>query len=177
MMQQRVASRRLSVEHARSKAEQGRRGAPKIVFQGRHRLHRIVIKVEAMRLDHALERFARQGVLFDGAEQFGRDRVAGGLPVRGPGQKIAPPLQADFAGERLADVLADAGDLEIERVQRQQRPAQFRLDEQRRGVAFEIAAAHEARAMGCIRLIAALAAHGTAIRPAATRRRSPIMML
>src|SRR5262249_54548408 len=90
-------------------------------------------------------------------------------------QKVTPPLQTNFTGERLTDLLADARDLEIERIHGQQRTPQSRCHEQRSGIALEIGTAHQSGAMNCSLL--AGAAHGTAIRPAATRRRSPIMML
>jgi hypothetical protein len=91
-----------------------------------------------------------------------------------PGEHVGPPLQADFAGQRLADLVAHATNLDVEGVQREQRAAGRSIDEQRRCVAVEIVAAHE---VGAECGVGGRGAHGTAISAAATRRRSPIMML
>src|SRR5437868_8514928 len=91
-------------------------------------------------------------------------------------EHIGPPMQADFAGQRLAYLLAHPGNLGIESIQREQRATQIRWHKQRGSVADKIMGAHQigAEAFGAAGV---RTAHGTAIKAAATRRRSPIMML
>ena len=131
-----------------------------------------------MRIDQAHETLDRKGVLRDGAQQFSSNRIGFRLAARSlplAGQYIAPPLQADFAGQRLADMIAHMGDFGIERRQREPAAPHIRRDEQACGIGPKILRAHE---IGAERSrIAAHAAHGTAINAAATRRRSPSMML
>ena len=65
----------------------------------------------------------------DRTQQLGGDRIGRRLAMRRAVQQVAPPLQADFAGERLADLLADARDLDIECKQRQERAPLLRANE------------------------------------------------
>jgi hypothetical protein len=55
-----------------------------------------------MRLDHPLEHVARQRVPLNRRQQFCCHRIGLSLAMRGARQQIAPPLQADLAGKRLA---------------------------------------------------------------------------
>ena len=109
--------------------------------------------------------------------QFHSDRVALGAALPPVRQHVRPPLQPDLTGQRLGDLLAHAGDLDIEGIEREQRPPPIGSNEQGRGVADEVVAADEIGAECSGILVSVLAAHGTAISAAATRRRSPIMML
>ena len=79
--------------------------------------------------------------------------------MAGARQHVAPPLQADFAGQRLADLLADARDLDIEGIQRQQRAALARTA--------RTASPHSARNRGC--------APGRRRRPRIACRRRALM--
>ena len=75
--------------------------------------------------------------------QFGRNRIALDAAVAGAGEHVGPPLQPHFAGQRLAHLLAHAGNLDIEGVERQQRAALLGRHEQRGGVAGKIVGAHQ----------------------------------
>src|SRR5947209_1169615 len=92
-------------------------------------------------------------------------------------EHVGPPLQADFARQGLAHLVADADDLDIEGVERQQRATLGSRCEQRRGITRKVVAANEIGAEGGGIGSRRGAVHGTAISAAATRRRSPIMML
>ena len=76
-------------------------------------------------------------------KQLGRDRIALDAAMASARQHVGPPLQADLAGQGLADLVADADDLDIEGIEREQRAALLRRHEQGRGIADEIVAAHE----------------------------------
>jgi hypothetical protein len=70
-----------------------------------------------------------------------------------------------------------AGNLDVKGVDRQQRAPLRCRREQRGRIAGKIVAAHQAGAKFGSLPVLARVAHGTAISAAATRRRSPIMML
>ena len=74
----------------------------------------------------------------DGLDQGGRDRMA----AAAGGQRVAPPLQADFAEHRIADRVADARDLGVEGVEREEMLARRRRREQVGEVAVAIELAH-----------------------------------
>ena len=93
------------------------------------------------------------------------------------GQQVAPPLQPHLARQRLADLFPHPRNLDIEGVDRQQRAALRRRHEQRGGIAGKIMRPHQVGAVFGGGFVGFEAAHGTAINAAATRRRSPIMML
>ncbi len=97
--------------------------------------------------------------------------------MAGACEHVGPPLQAHFARQRLADLEAHPGNLDIESVDRQQRAALRRRHEQRGCVAREIVATNQLGTEAGGILVGRSLAHGTAISAAATRRRSPIMML
>ena len=130
-----------------------------------------------MLIDEPRQPLDRQAAVPDREVEFGRDRIALDAAMAFARQHIGPPLQADFTGQRLAHDLPDAGDLDIEGVDGEQGAALLGRHEQRRCVTGKIVAAHQFGAE--FGRLAALVrpAHGTAIRAAATRRRSPIMML
>ena len=92
-------------------------------------------------------------------------------------QHVAPPLQADFAGHRLANVLAHMRNLGIEGKQSEQRASLSGRDEQCRRITLEVTQPDLVRAELRRNVRRRGLAHGTAISAAATRRRSPIMML
>ncbi len=89
-------------------------------------------------------------------------------------QHVAPPLQADFAGQRLARHLAHARHLDVEGIERMQRAAMFRRREQRGEKAVAIGRPDQLGAIGeCIlHDDASLCISSIAIRPAPTRRLS-----
>ena len=131
-----------------------------------------------MLLDQARQRLDRQAEIADHLQQFGRDRIALDAAMARAFQHVGPPLQPHFARQRLADLLAHARYLDIEGVNRQQRAALDLLA----GTASRRSGQNHACAPDRRRtqrnLSTSLArAHGTAISAAATRRRSPSMML
>ena len=130
-----------------------------------------------MLLDQPRQRLDRKTVFADRLQQFGGDRIALDPAMAGTFQHVGPPLQPHFAGQRLADLLAHARDLDIEGVDRQQRTALGRRQKQRGRIAHEIMRAHQIGAERGRLLRRRRAVHDTAISAAATRRRSPSMML
>ena len=109
--------------------------------------------------------------------KFSRNRIALDPAVTGAGQHVGPPLQPHLAGQRLAHLLAHAGNLNVESIDRQQRAPLLGRYEQRGCVTGKIVGAHQLGAEIGGRFVSVRAVHGTAINAAATRRRSPIMML
>ena len=83
--------------------------------------------------------------------------AATGLPSTPPcafaRQHVGPPLQPHLARQCLTDMEADPRNLDIEGIERQERPALVGGDEQRRGVADEVVAADEVGAK-CGRILA-----------------------
>ena len=130
-----------------------------------------------MLVDEQRQRLDRQVKIADRAQQLRCDRIALGAAVDKAREQIGPPLKADLAGQGLAHLVSDADDLDIEGVERQQRATLGSGCKQRRRIAWKIVAAHEIGAEGHAVRRRRSAAHGTAISAAATRRRSPIMML
>ena len=133
--------------------KQRRRGVVDVAFERRHRRHRVVVEIELVLVDQARQRIDRQAVVADHLQQFGRDRIAFDAAMARAGQHVGPPLQPHLAGQRLADLLAHARNLDIEGVDREQRAALGRRHEQRRCVADEIMGAHQigAEAGGVLR--------------------------
>ena len=157
--------------------KQRRRGIVDIAFQRRHGRHRIVVEIELMLVDQARQPLDRQVPVLDHKPQLGRNRIALDAAMAGAREHVGPPLQAHFAGQRLAHLLAHAGNLDIEGIQCQQRAAQAGRHEQGGCVTGKIVGPHQLSAEFGGTLVAVCDAHGTAISAAATRRRSPIMML
>ncbi len=124
--------------------------------------------------DELRQPLERQPPVADRPHQLGSDRVALDAAMILAGQHVGPPLQPHFAGQRLADLVADARDLDVEGMDRQHRPAVHARQKQRRGVARKVVGAHE---IGTESGGVLVGHQGTAIRAAATRRRSPSMML
>ena len=62
---------------------------------------------------------------FDCRQQRRRDRIGARLLVPFAADDVAPPLQADFAGQRLVRHVAHARHLGIESIERVQRAATF----------------------------------------------------
>ena len=157
--------------------EQRSGGVVDVALQRRHGRHRIVVEIELMLVDEPRQPFDRQAAAPDCMPEFGRDRIALDTAMTLAGEHVRPPLQADFAGQRLAHLIADAGNLDVEGINRKQRAALAGGHEQGGRIARKIVAPHQLGAeLG--RLPAFVrGAHGTAISAAATRLRSPIMML
>jgi hypothetical protein len=130
-----------------------------------------------MLLDQPRQRLNRQAEFADRLQQLGRDRIALDAAMAGAFQHVGPPLQPHFARQRLADLLAHARYLDIEGVDRQQRAALDLWQKQRRRIAGKVVRAHQVSAERGGLLRRRRPAHGTAINAAATRRRSPSMML
>ncbi len=63
-------------------------------------------------------------------------------------ERLAPPLQPDQTGHRLADDVADLAYLVVEGVEREQRLARTRGREQRRQIAVRSLAPHQIGAIG-----------------------------
>ena len=100
--------------------DQRRRGftaVPLAIQPGRHR---IVIKIERPCLDQIEQRLSGQLAGLDGRQQGEGNRVGLRRAMGGAVQQIAPPLEADFAGKRLVDQRADAGDIGAERIKREE---------------------------------------------------------
>ncbi len=96
-------------------------GIVDVAFQRRHGRHRIVVEIELVLVDQPRQPLDRQTAAADRQHQFGRHRVALDAAMAGARQHVGPPLQAHFAGQRLAYLLAYPRNLDIEGVDRQQR--------------------------------------------------------
>ena len=103
--------------------------------------------------------------------------IRGRVTDAGTGQGIAPPLQADFTGQRLVRNLADPRNLEVESVEREPIWPTIGRGEQGRHKTIPVGRPHQRLAMRVSVIAHILGAHGTAISNAATRRRSPSRML
>ena len=131
-----------------------------------------------MLLDQARQHLDRQIPCPDRPHQLGGDRIAFGAAMGVAGEHVAPPLQPDFAGQGLRDLVAHPRDLDVESIEREQRAANIGGHENRRGIAGGIMTAHQIGAeRGRVLVVGDRLGHGTAISAAATRRRSPSMML
>ena len=69
-----------------------------------------------MLIDQPRQRLDRQAVRPDRPQQFGGDGIAFDAAMPRSREHVGPPLQADFAGQRLADLLAHPRYLDIEGV-------------------------------------------------------------
>ena len=107
--------RGVGVENERRELDQRGSGLAAIAFQRSAVRHGIVVEVEDTRLEIIVERLLRQAMRADRGNQRFRQWMA--LP-RFVGDGITPPLQANFAGQRLADAVADRSDFGIEGVER-----------------------------------------------------------
>ena len=96
-----------------------------------------------MLFDQPRQPLDRQIPVADRQQQFRRHRIALDTAMAGAGEHVGPPLQADFARQRLAHLVADAGNLDIEGIQREQAAAQRCRHEQRGGIAGKIMRPHQ----------------------------------
>src|ERR1700685_2724247 len=88
-------------------------------------------------------------------------------------QYVTPPLQANFARQRLARYFAHARNFAAEGIERVQRSTVFRRCKQGREIAVSIIGAHKLGTIGeCILQGGTWKYYSTAISPAPTRRRS-----
>ena len=129
--------------HLRRQTEERAGGLAEIIVERRgvgHDLHR---HIEAPRVDQACEAIARQRVAPDGAADGVGDRVPSGFAGSGAIERIAPPLQANFAELRLAHLLGGAGKLDIEGVKGKERLARRPRREQRARIAVRIPIARD----------------------------------
>ena len=116
-----------------------------------------------------------------GLDQRSRDQVPGRFTGALSINDVATPLQADFAGHRLTRTLAYAGDLDIERIKREQWPAFLGRGKERREKSILVGDADQRLAMTIIvvhrRKLPEHRVQSTAISAAPTLRRSPNRML
>ena len=143
-----------------------------IAFQRRRVGHRLAVEVEGMRVDEIKQRLERQlETLHRGAQCFGHGMP---LPLRLRPQRIAPPLQADFAGHGVAHDVAYALNLMAKSVERVQVRAFVRRRKQAGKPAVACALLQQPPAFG---IVSRPRHQSTASRAAATRRFSPSRML
>ena len=132
----------------RRQSDERRGRLPRIVFQVAEPNHRVVVEIEAPRLDQVDQRLRPKLVGLHAGKQRRRDRIGACLPVPLAIDDIAPPLQADFAGQRLARHVANARHLDIERIERVQRATAFRRREQRGDEAVQVGCTDKLGAIG-----------------------------
>ena len=89
-----------------------------IGLKRRHVCKRVVVKIEAARVDQRDEPIGSEAITLDRRQQRRRDRIGRCLPVTLTTEDIAPPLQANLAGNRFPRHLAHARDLDVECVER-----------------------------------------------------------
>ncbi|MNY28881.1 hypothetical protein D3C86_1628850 [compost metagenome] len=107
-----------SGKHETCKLDQSGCGFASITFQRIAILEQVVIEIEDPRLDHVGQNRARQTILFDRCQKRCSHRVGLAVTVRIAIDKVAPPLHAHFAGQRLTHGIADAGDFGVEGIER-----------------------------------------------------------
>jgi len=101
-------------------------------------------RCSSIRRDRPLD---RQLPILDRKPQFGGDPGLPSIPAMAfARQHVGPPLQPHFARQRLAHLLADPGNLDIEGIDCQQRAALAGRHEQRGCVAGKIVGSHQLRA-------------------------------
>ncbi len=83
-----------------------------------------------MLFDQPRHRLDGKSELADRKQQLRRDRIALDAAMGGAGQQVRPPLHPDLAGQRLGDLVANAGNLGIEGIEREQRAPFLRRHEQ-----------------------------------------------
>jgi len=108
-------------ENLRRERDEARGGAVSIGFEIGKRRHRFVVEIEPARLDQRLEWLPRQPVARHACKQRRRHRMRRDLAPARAIEDVAPPLQADFPCDRLANDLAHAGDFHVEGIERKQR--------------------------------------------------------
>ncbi len=100
--------------------EQGRSRAPAIGLELPLVRHRLVVEIDAARLDQIGESRARQAEGADRVDEGGCDRMGAHVAARLALDGVDPPLHADFAGHGIGHRFADARDFEAEGVERVQ---------------------------------------------------------
>ena len=129
-------------------SDQARRGLAAIALEVVQARHRIVVEIEDPGIDQVDQRLPRQAELDDGVVERRRHGIGPHIAPRLALQGVAPPLQADLADDRLAHGLANAGDLEVEGIEREEMRPLVGRREEARPVAIRIGVAHEGFAMG-----------------------------
>ena len=133
-----ACSRRVLVQDHRRQLDDGRLRRAEIGFQRRLVRHHIVVEIKDPRLAIGVEGGARQVMRGNRLKQRRGDGMPLRLAVPLAVCHIAPPLQPDFAGQRVVDEIADAVNFGVERIKRKQRrrawlPAQTALRYSARG--------------------------------------------
>ena len=113
----------------------------------------------------------RQTETDHGVEQRGGDRVRPRVAGARALDRVVPPLQANLARHGIADRVAHPRHFDVEGIEPEQRAAALRRREQGRQEAILVGLADQLLAVG--EGIRGGTRQSTAIRPAATRRRSP----
>ena len=100
------------------------RGCPvRVGLKIGERSHRLVVEIESARTDQGCELLHWQPVMRRRTQQCRRDRMGCGFAGPASANRIGPPLQANFACNGLMNELADAGNFDIEGVERVKRGA------------------------------------------------------
>ena len=108
---------------------------------------RLAAQLLLARLERRLEARPQRRETFPARRALPRPPGAPALVRRARVQRLAPPLQAHQARDRLADHAPHPGDLVIERIEGEQRFACVCRGEQRRQIAIRIMLAHHRSAM------------------------------
>src|ERR1700733_626976 len=116
-----------------------------------------------MLLDQTREPLDRQAIAAGREQQFGGNGIAFDTAMAMAGEHVAPPLQPYLAWKRLAHLGVDPADLNIEGIQRQQRPPLRRRHEQRGRVTAEVMRSNKLGTMAGRASVVCGSAHGTAI--------------
>ena len=138
------------IENPRRQRDQVRGHAAGVAFEIGERRHRIVVEIEPARRDQRIEPLHRQLVARNGRAQRRRHRMRPDLAAALAVEHIAPPLQPDLAGQRIANDLAHARDLQVEGIERKQRAAMLGRRKQRGEKAVPVRRAHQRLAMGVL---------------------------
>ncbi len=91
--------------------------------------HGVIVEVETVGVDQRDQTRPRQGAPRDRFEKRRRDRIGRHLAPALPREHVTPPLQPDFARQRLARCLVHAGDLAREGIKRMEMLARRRWRE------------------------------------------------
>ena len=88
----------------------------RIGFERSGRFHRIVVKVAEPRVDQFEKRRFRQAEACDRIEQGRSDGIGLGTRLACPFERVPPPLEPDFAEQRLGDDFPHARNFKAERI-------------------------------------------------------------
>ena len=108
---------------------------------------RVAAQLLLARLDRRFEAWPQRRETIPACVHRRDDRVSGRLVRRERVQRLAPPLQAHEARDRLADHAAHPGDLVVERIKGEQRLARVCGREQGCQIALRVVLAHLGGAM------------------------------